>query len=204
MAPQNPLADISAFTKRARHGGARHRARLRGSAPRSPVGDADRGVQDVRCRCDCAGDRGRTARFRRKSRAGGQGEVARVNVGLPRHRAASDRAAAIQQGQGSRGAVRRDPFGRPSEHLRSVSQGNRFPETPARIVRPAQYRRGAAEGGRRPRRSRRLHCRLPGQVWPVDFRPDVHSAGQRGAGAAFRADREDRRAQRTDRISRWA
>ena len=36
---------------------------------------------------------------------------------------------------------------------------------------------------------------LPGEVWPVDFRPDVHSACQRCPGAAFRADREDRRAQ---------
>src|SRR5882762_9246808 len=39
--------------------------------------------------------------FGEKSRAGSQGEVARVNVGLSRYRPASDRAAAIQQGQGS-------------------------------------------------------------------------------------------------------
>ena len=71
-------------------------------------------------------------------------------------------------------------------------------DTPARIVRAAQYRRGTAEGRRRPRRGRRLHRQLPGEVWPVDFRPDVHSACQRGAGAAFRADREDRRAQRIE------
>ena len=65
----------------------------------------------------------------------------------------------------------------------------------AGIVRSAQHRRGAAEGRRRARRSRRLHCELPRQIWSVDFRADVHSAGRRGAGAAFRADREDRRAQ---------
>ena len=33
----------------------------------------------------------------------------------------------------------------------------------------------------------------------VDFRPDVHPAGQRGAGAAFRVDRQDRRAQRAEK-----
>ena len=97
---------------------------------------------------DRARDRGRTARFRRKSRAGSQGEVARVNVGLPRPRAASDRAAAIQQGQGGGGAVRRHSFGRPPEHLRSVSQGNRFPETQRRNCSfsstPARSRRRRA------------------------------------------------------------
>ncbi len=33
-----------------------------------------------------------------------------------------------------------------------------------------------------------------------DLRPDVHPAGRRGAGAAFRADRQDRRAQRLEAI----
>ncbi len=45
---------------------------------------------------------------------------------------------------------------------------------------------------------------LPRQIRSGDFRPDVHSAGQRRAGAAFRADREDRRAQWPERICRWA
>src|ERR1700722_7345396 len=49
---------------------------------------------------------------------------AKANGVLLRARPASDRAAAIQQGQRGRGAVRRHPFGRPSQHLRSVSQGN--------------------------------------------------------------------------------
>ena len=46
MAPRTSLAANHAFTKRARRGGAGHRARLQGSAARSRVGDADRGVED--------------------------------------------------------------------------------------------------------------------------------------------------------------
>ena len=33
----------------------------------------------------------------------------------------------------------------------------------------------------------------------IDFRPDVHPAGRRGAGAAFRVDGQDRRAQRAEK-----
>ena len=39
---------------------------------------------------------------------------------------------------------------------------------------------------------------LPRALWPFDFRPDVHPAGQRCAGAAFCAHRQDRRPQRLD------
>ena len=172
---------------------------MQGSAPRARIGDADRGVEDVRSNSDFACNRCRTARVRRKSRAGSQGEMAGAGVGLSGNCAASDRAAAIQQGKGGRGAVRRHPFGRPSEHLRSVSQGNQFPEQAAGIVRSAEHRRGTAEGRHRARRGRRLHRKLPRQIWSGDFRPDVHPAGRRGAGAAFRVDRQDRRAQRAEK-----
>ena len=56
-------ADNRAFTKRACRPSSRHRARLPGSAPRTRVINPDGGIQDVRCRSDYAGDRGRTARF---------------------------------------------------------------------------------------------------------------------------------------------
>ena len=45
---------------------------------------------------------------------------------------------------------------------------------------------------------------LPRRIRPPDRRADVHSAGRRGAGAAFRADRQDRGAQRAEAICRWA
>ena len=88
---------------------------------------------------------------------------------------------------------------RPS-HLRGVSQGNQISAAHAGTVRPAQHRRGAAEGGHRARRGRRLHRALPREIWPDDLRPDVHPAGERRACAAFRADGENRRAERADKI----
>ena len=41
-------------------------------------------------------------------------------------------------------------------------------------------------------------ARCRDDLWPDDRRADVHSAGRRGAGAAFRADRQDRGAQRPE------
>ncbi|MHC2672084.1 uncharacterized pyridoxal phosphate-containing UPF0001 family protein [Bradyrhizobium diazoefficiens] len=55
-------------------------------------------------------------------------------------------------------------------------------------------RRGAAEGRRRARRGRCLPRKLPRHLWADDLRTDVHPAGRRAAGGAFRADRQDRRA----------
>ena len=148
-----------AFTKRSCRRGAGHRARLQGSASRSCDGNIDRGVEDVRRHGDFADYRCRTARIRRKSRAGSQGEMAGVNVRLSGHRAASDRAAAIQQGERGRGAVRRHPFDRPPEHLRSVSQGNQFPKKGSRNYSsssiPARSRRRPASRPARPTRSLR-------------------------------------------------
>ncbi len=169
---------------------------MQGSRARSRLGDADRGVEDVRRNGHFAHYRRRAARIRRKSRAGSQGEMAGIDLGLPGDRVASDRAAAIQQGEGGGGAVRRHPFGRPSEHLRSVSQGNQLAEQAAGIVRPAEHWRGATKGRRRARRRRCVHRKLPRKIWSRHFRPDVHPAGRPGAGAAFCADRQDRRAQR--------
>ena len=41
-------------------------------------------------------------------------------------------------------------------------------------------------------------AQMPRRLRAHDRRADVHSAGRRGAGAAFRADRQDRRAQRPE------
>ncbi len=54
--------------------------------------------------------------------------MAGTDVGLSRPGAASDRPAAIEQGEGCGGAVRRHPFGRPSEYLPGAGQGNRIPK----------------------------------------------------------------------------
>ncbi len=86
----------------------------REARPRSGRRHAGGGVEDLRGRRDRAGHRGRPARVRREPGAGGQGEMAGPPGTASRHRAASDRPAAIQQGQGGGGAVRRHPLGRPA------------------------------------------------------------------------------------------
>jgi hypothetical protein len=58
------------------------------------------------------------------------------------------------------------------------------------------------EGGHCARGGRRVHCQPPRTIWFADFRPDVHPADQRRAGAAFRADGKNRRAQRMKLILR--
>ena len=88
------------------------------------LGDPDRGEQDLRRRRDRTGDRGRPERVRRKPRAGDQGQMAGDPRAPSRARAASDRAAAIQQGEGGAGVVRRHPFGRSAEHVRGAGEGD--------------------------------------------------------------------------------
>ena len=53
----------------------------------------------------------------------------------------------------------------------------------------------AAEGRRAAAGCRCVPEEMRGRLRPEDFRPDVHSAGRRGAGPAFRADGQDRQAQ---------
>ena len=122
--------------------------------------------------------------------------MAWVDVGSSRYRAASDRAAAIQQGEGGRGACS-TPFIRSTVRVfakrwpRKSPRKSGGPNCSSRLI-PAMNRR---------RRASRVaeadgfiaSCRE--KYGLADFRPDVHSAGGRGAGAAFRADRQDRRAQ---------
>lgn len=50
--------------------------------------------------------------------------MAGADQGSSGRAAPSDRAVAVEQGEGGGCAVRCDPFGRPRQHLRSVSQGN--------------------------------------------------------------------------------
>jgi len=59
-------------------------------------------------------------------------------------------------------------------------------------------RRGAAEGGDCAGRGGTASLPLAAKNMAADFRNDVHSAGERRAGAALRADRKDRRAQRAE------
>src|SRR5258708_6528720 len=61
------------FTNWPRDGAAGDRARSQGSAPRSCDSKIDRGIEDFRRVGDFTDYRRRTARIRRKSRAGSQG-----------------------------------------------------------------------------------------------------------------------------------
>ena len=63
-----------------------------------------------------------------------------------RPRIASGRLAAIEQGEGGGGAVRRHPFGRSGKPGRGAWQGNRQAEAAAAAVRRDQYRRRGAKG----------------------------------------------------------
>ena len=63
-------------------------------------------------------------------------------------------------------------------------------------VRRDQHRRRAAEGGRAAAGCRCVSHALPRELRLDNFRADVHSAARGGAGAAFRAHRQDRQAQR--------
>ncbi len=136
--------------------------------------------------------------FGRKSRAGSQGKMARVNAGLPRHRPASDRAAAIQQGEGGHRAVRRDPFGRSAQHLRSVSQGNRFQQRRPELFVQLNTGEEPQKAGVAPADADAFiaGCRdkYGLEISGLMCIPPVNDA----PGAAFRPDREDRRAQRVE------
>ena len=66
----------------------------------------------------------------------------------------------------------------------------------APAVRRDQYRRGAAKGRRAAGRKRTPFSPPAATAMADDFRADVHSAGRRAAGAAFRADRQNRPPQR--------
>ncbi len=151
-------------------------------------------------RGDRAGDRRRPARVRRKPRAGGQGQMAAADGEASRHRAASDRPAAIQQGQGGGGAVRRHPFGRSAslcEALaKEIAKQGRTPLLFAEINTGAEPQKA----GVLPQDADAFLDRLPRNLRPDHFRPDVHSAARRGAGPAFRAHRQDREAQRPEAV----
>ena len=79
-------------------------------------------------------------------------QVAGAARALSRRRAAPDRAAAVQQGEGGRRAVRRDPHHRPAQDRRGHRRGNGEAGQAPAALHPGQHRRGAAEGGRRCRR----------------------------------------------------
>ena len=89
----------------------RGRGKARAAARRRYL--PDRGVEDARRAGDPPVDRRGPAPFRRESRAGSRGEMARAARRNPRCRAPPDRPAAIEQGRGSGRVVRRDPFARP-------------------------------------------------------------------------------------------
>ena len=104
----------------------------------------------------------------------------------PGTRAASDRPAAVQQGEGSRCPVRCHPFGGPPEHLRGVGQGDRQSEPAAASVRarstPARSRKRPAS---LPTDADDFIAAMSRHLWPHDLRLDVHSADRRAPAPHF-------------------
>ena len=100
--------------------------------------------------------RGRAARLRREPGAGSARQMAGAEGGISRHRTASDRPAAIQQGEGSGGAVRRDRDGRPREDRRRARQGDRA----------GRARRQGSMCRSTPARSRRRPASSRARRWP--------------------------------------
>ena len=114
--------------------------------------------------------------------------MAGAEGGISRHRAASDRPAAIQQGEAGGGAVRRHRDGRPRQDRRRARQGDRAGKAGRRgsmsRSTPARSRRRPASS--RARRSpSSARCRDDARAG--DRRADVHSAGRRESRPAFRA-----------------
>ena len=113
--------------------------------------------------------------------------MARAEGGIPGHRAASDRPAAVQQGEGGGGAVRRDRDGRPREDRRRAGR-RRSPSRARR--RGSTCRSIPARSRRRPASSRARRWRsssAAARCTVCDRRADVHSASGRESRPAFRA-----------------
>ena len=181
-------------------------ARACREAPRDPAGgDAGGGVEDIRRRRDRAGDRGRadacSARTACRRPKAKWPALRAQHAGLELHMIGPLQS---NKAQGGGGAVRRHPFGRPAEPVRGAGQGDRQAGPAAAAVRRDQHRRRGAEGRRAAAGRRCVPRALPRRLRARDRRADVHPAGRRGAGAAFRADRQDRRAQRPASCCRWA
>ena len=120
--------------------------------------------------------------------------MAGTGGGASRHPAAPDRPAAINKA--------RDAVALPdaihsldTSLCEALAKDWRASPAPSELfvqIIPARSRRRPASPGR----GRRLPGALPRRLRLRGHRADVHPAGRRGAGAAFRADGEDRRAQR--------
>ena len=120
---------------------------------------------------------------RRASRTSSCISSARCNRTRPRRRWRCSTPSIRSTGRASREALAKE-----------IARQGRQPAA----VRRDQYRRRAAEGRRAAGGRRRFPRRLPRHLWARDRRADVHPAGRRAAGAAFRAHRQDRQPQRAE------
>ena len=157
-------------------------------------GDPRRRHQDLRRRAHRARARGRPPRLWREPRAGGQGQMAGAAARLSRHRAASDRSPAIQQGQGGRALFDAiHTIDRPK-----IAAGRRRARWPSRASGWSSSSRSTpARSRRRPACCRKeaagLAAPVPRGAQARHRRPDVHPAARRGARRAFRLPRQARR-----------
>ena len=157
------------------------------------------GAEDI-----APGARRRPSPVRREPRAGGQGQVAGAARALPRHRAAPDRPAAVQQGPRGGAAVRCHPHRRPAQDRRGHRRRDGAAGQAPAALHPGQHRRGAAEGRRPAEGGRGAPAAVPRGAEARHRRPHVHPAGRGGGGRAFRLPGQARRAISASPASAWA
>ena len=183
----------------------------RSSAPaarriaRSGERHAGRGVEDVWRRGDRAGDRRRSAGVRREPRAGGQGQMAAADArrypGLELHMIGPLQSNKAKEAVALFDAIH--SVDRPSlcEALaKEIAKQGRRPLLFVEINTGAEPQKA----GVLPQDADAFLDALPRRLRAVDRRADVHSAARRSAGAAFRADRQDRRRATGSSCCRWA
>ena len=128
-----------------------------------------------------------------------------LRAAYPGHRAAPDRAAANQQGARRGGALFDviETVDRPSSPRALAAEMDEAGPAAALFVE-VNTGEEAQKAGVLPRRTPMLSSPLPRRARPAGRGADVHPAGGRGAGAAFRAAARDRAAQRPRHRSAWA
>ena len=177
-----------------RHRGVAGRSRRPCDGGRRPGGDPRRGPQDLRPEAIVRRDRRRPARVRREPRAGGARQVAAAA------RARIRASSCTSSGRCSRTRrARRWRCSTPSIRSTGRASPRRSPRrSSGRAAAPrlfVEVNTGAEpqKAGVLPEEADAFVAAAATTYGLADRRPDVHPAGRRGAGAAFRPHRQDRR-----------
>ena len=133
-----------------------------------------------------------------------QGEMAGPARALPRRRAAPHRPAAIEQGAGGGGALRRHRDPRPALARGALARRSPGMGSAPRLLVQVNTGEEPQKGGVVPARGRRVPRRCRDALRPRHRGPDVHPAGGRAALAAFRAARTRSRGATASKLCRWA